>query len=93
MNKELKTPFNYKRTKEKNLPFTRASRCLLTNSNIKEVLSTPGLRFIGENFLEDALAEGDEEGYLDVENVIMVLVREIAKLHGKVNELEELLDA
>mgnify|MGYP003121869482 CR=1 FL=1 len=88
-----KDPFNYKRTKERNLPFTRASRCLLVNSNIKEVLATPGLKFVGENFLEDALAEEGEEGYLDVENVIMVLVREIAKLHNKVNELEELLDA
>lgn len=87
-----KDPFNYKRTKERNLPFTRASRCLLVNSNIKKVLNTPGLRFVGENFLEDALAEEGEEGYLDVENVIMVLVREIAKLHNKVTELEELLD-
>ena len=48
-----KDPFNYKRTKEHNLPFTRASRCLLVNSNIKQVLNTPGLRFIGENFLEE----------------------------------------
>ena len=87
-----KDPFNYKRTKESNLPFTRASRCLLVNSNIKKVLNTPGLKFVGENFLADALADEGEEGYLDAENVIMVLVREIATLHNKVNELEDKLN-
>lgn len=72
-----KEPFdNHCRTKEKNLPFLRASRVLITDPHLKVIFK--GLEYTGENQLGAPVQE-EEEGFLDVEAVLKTLLFEIAK--------------
>lgn len=82
-----KEPFDgHCRTKEKNLPFLRASRVLITDPHLKTIFR--GLEYTGENHLGAPVEDG-EEGFLDIEAVLKTLLFEIAKCRSSQLKEEE----
>ena len=72
--KIVKEPFDgHSRTKEKNLPFIRAGRVLIDDPALKVMFS--GREYTGSN----ELGEIKENGYIDVESILKVLILELAK--------------
>ena len=82
-----KTPYNYKRSKEHNLPFIRANRVLIQNELLPVVLKARLGEFTGEN--EIVYTEGTKGEHLDLERTLLILVQTIASLQLKVEQLEQ----
>ena len=82
-----KTPYNYKRSKERNLPFIRANRVLIQNKLLPVVLKARLGEFTGEN--EIVYTEDTKGEHLDLERTLLILVQTIASLQLKVEQLEE----
>ena len=82
-----KTPYNYKRSKEHNLPFIRANRVLIQNEILPVVLKARLGEFTGEN---EIVYTDDKQGeHLDLERTLLILIQTIANLQLKVDQLEE----
>jgi hypothetical protein len=82
--KTIKNPFEYKRQKEQNLPFSRASRVIISDRQIYEVLGTEGFPRRGDLLARGQEPREGERGYLDVESVIAVLLREVIALRAQI---------
>jgi hypothetical protein len=73
--KVIKEPFDgHGRTKEKNLPFIRAGRVLVSDPALKSLFA--GREYTGANELGELQESG---GYVNVEEVLKVLILELAK--------------
>ena len=82
-----KTPYNYKRSKEHNLPFIRANRVLIQSDALPKVLNARLGEFTGEN--EIVYTDTDKGDQLDLERTIMILVQTVASLQLRIEQLEE----
>jgi len=91
--KESKHPFtNHKRTKEANLPFTKASRTIYENKSAYALFGTRGYKYTGENRLSTEEVPEGEEGYLDVETVINVLLHELMVTKSELVKLKKVVE-
>ena len=82
-----KTPYNYKRSKEHNLPFIRANRVLIQSDVLPKVLNARLGEFTGGN--EIVYTDTNKGDQLDLERTIMILVQTVAALQFRVDQLEE----
>ena len=82
-----KTPYNYKRSKEHNLPFIRANRVLIQNEVLPKVINARLGEFTGENeIVYTEVKQGDQ---LDLERALMILVQTVASLQFRIEQLEQ----
>ena len=87
--KTVKNPYSYKRIKERDLPFLKASRVLVDDLSIHKILNNKGFPRRGDRLVKtESLPEG-ELGYIDLESLIAVCLLEIGKLQHRVKELED----
>ena len=82
-----KTPYNYKRAKEHNLPFIKASRVLIQNGTLPKVLNAKLGEFTGGN--EIVYTDNTQGDQLDLERTILILVQTIASLQLRIDTLEQ----
>lgn len=87
----MNTPYTFKRTKEKNIPFTKASRVLVEDPFVKQILGTRGFAFTGENKLSTEEVPEGELGHISVETILLVLLQEVIQSKREVEELKKLL--
>ena len=89
----LYSPFNDKRIKEHSLPFTKASRCLVEDAGIKSILGSKGYKFDGTSSLNKQEVVGaGETGYLDVQDVLGVVLLELIQTKRELNELKKFVE-
>ncbi len=88
-----KNPFdNHKRTKESNLPFVKATRTIYENKSAYALLGTKGFKYTGANELDKEASLDGEEGYLDVETVINVLIHELMVTKSDLLKLKKVVE-
>lgn len=84
-NAKVIDPFNeHTRSKERNLPFLKASRVLITDEQLKQIFKLR--EYNGSNELGDFT---EDLGFLDTESVLKYLIFELLKCKSLISKLEK----
>lgn len=86
--KQLKDPFKTGRYNESGLPFVRASRTLITNTKILDLLGFKGYLYFGGEEL-DAEVSLEDYTYTDLESFLIVIINNILELQAAQQKLDQ----